>query len=348
MRINMLEEVKVMLEDEQKRIVFVYHPIEQKYYVKKEIHAPWNAEVYRMLKKYPHPGFAKVYEVEIVKDTLIVIEEFINGVTLEYALSEGSLEYSKAISYIAQLLQTLRYLHSLNPPIIHRDLKPANIMIDNDKLKLIDFDIARHFDEEQAKDTVIMGSVGYAAPEQYGFLQSDPRTDIYAVGVLINEIFTGKHPHDELVLGRLTKIVKKCIYMDPKQRYKNVESLYKAFKNATSYRASKPHVSSKKYTWKIIYFFFTFLFCMSALIDNTPERLMVDRISNFSLTLFMFLLPPLIASNTWGLKEITPLSHSRFLILRVLNGVLTWLGILFLFVIAYSLILSILEIMLQA
>ena len=87
-----------------------------------------------------------------------------------------------------QLCECLDTLHTLNPPIIHRDIKPENIIYHDNKVTLLDFGIARFLDSKKSKDTLILGSVGYAAPEQFGFHQSDARTDLYAVGVLCNEI----------------------------------------------------------------------------------------------------------------------------------------------------------------
>jgi serine/threonine protein kinase len=90
-----------------------------------------------------------------------------------------------------QLCECLDSLHKLNPPIIHRDIKPENIIYHNNKVTLLDFGIARFLDSKKSKDTLILGSVGYAAPEQFGFQQSNPQTDIYALGKLMNYLLNG-------------------------------------------------------------------------------------------------------------------------------------------------------------
>ena len=94
-------------------------------------------------------------------------------------------------------------------------------------MKLIDFDASRFFKKGQSKDTVIIGTAGYAAPEQLGFAQSDERTDIFALGVLMNVMLTGEHPTNKLYKGKLRKVIEKCIQLDPQKRYKNVEELKK-------------------------------------------------------------------------------------------------------------------------
>ena len=92
---------------------------------------------------------------------------------------------------------------------------------------MIDFNAARKISVAN-KDTVIMGTVGYASPEQLGVAQSDARTDIYAVGVLLNVMITGKHPSEELARGRMGKIVRKCTSVNPDDRYESAKKLVEA------------------------------------------------------------------------------------------------------------------------
>ena len=95
------------------------------------------------------------------------------------------------IRLCAKLAEILIYLHSRTPPVIHRDIKPENVIITEEKEPvLIDFDIARTFKTAEETDTVFFGTKGYAPPEQYGFAQTDCRSDIYAFGVLLRFLLT--------------------------------------------------------------------------------------------------------------------------------------------------------------
>lgn len=136
-----------------------------------------------------HPNIPKIYEIFQNEDDGIIIEEFISGETLESKLENGFLPEEKVIKYSVQILNALQEIHQRN--IIHRDITPSNILISSDDvIKLIDFGISRNWKENQKKDTNILGTVGYASPEQFGFQQTDITTDFYALGVLINVMLT--------------------------------------------------------------------------------------------------------------------------------------------------------------
>ena len=93
------------------------------------------------------------------------------------------------------------------------------------KVILIDFDAARIYKPYRSEDTKFVGTVGYAAPEQFGMTQSDPRTDIFALGILLNIMLTGEHPSKVLYQGRLRKVIEKCIQVNPQKRYQTVLEL---------------------------------------------------------------------------------------------------------------------------
>src|SRR5258708_23854281 len=125
--------------------------------------------------------------------------DYIEGETLETYLDKvgGKLPLEKALSIGLQLRSVLDYLHNRQPPIIFRDLKPANVMFaPAGHIYLIDFGIARHFKPGQSKDTAALGSSGYAAPEQYGKMQTTPRTDIYTLGATLHQLISGNDPSD--------------------------------------------------------------------------------------------------------------------------------------------------------
>ena len=105
---------------------------------------------------------------------------------------------------------------------VHRDVKPENIILRGSDAILIDFDAARLHKPEHEADTQVLGTTGFAAPEQYGLSQSDLRTDIYSVGILINVMLTGQHPSKQLAPGRLGRVVERCTQVSPEKRYPNV------------------------------------------------------------------------------------------------------------------------------
>ena len=90
------------------------------------------------------------------------------------------------------MCKALWVLHSLGA--VHRDVKPENIILRGSEAVLIDFDAARLYKPEESGDTQVLGTTGFAAPEQYGLSQTDRRADIYAVGILMNVMLTGEHP----------------------------------------------------------------------------------------------------------------------------------------------------------
>lgn len=248
-------------------------------------------EIYVFLKNHPNPFIPAIFECIEDSCQLIIIEEYLTGQNLEEILLEKNISEHEAVSIIMQLCQALKPLHHATPSIICRDLKPSNIMITMQKeVKLIDFDIARTYQAGQHCDTRLMGTKEYAAPEQYGFRQTDARTDIYAMGVLLNYLILKKYPIEKIVSGELGHIVHKCLEMNPDDRYQNVDeleialaSLYPDFK--TTYpKTDKPkHIKSNNYIppgfrshtwWKMLiavlgYSFVTMLAFSLKLTSNT-------------------------------------------------------------------------------
>lgn len=125
-----------------------------------------------------------------------LVMDYIEGQTLaEVARRRGPIPEAEVLHWARQLCEILDYLHNQHPPIIFRDLKPANIMLTpHGQIKLIDFGIARHFRQGNSSDTSAYGSTGFAAPEQYGESQTDPRSDIYSLGATLHCLLTGKDP----------------------------------------------------------------------------------------------------------------------------------------------------------
>ena len=159
-----------------------------------------------------------------------LVMEYVPGETLEkwVTVSGGRLDQAESLYFGTQILEGLVYLHGCAPPIAYRDLKPENVMITPDKrVRLIDFGIARHFTRARA---TVVGSPGYAAPEQYKG-QVDPRTDIFAFGAVMHRMLSGRDPQNEPpftfpplaqmrpdIDARLAQLVDKCLSFDANQR----------------------------------------------------------------------------------------------------------------------------------
>ncbi len=183
-----------------------------------------DVSIYNILKNISHPNLPKIYSVQSQGTNCEIIEEYINGTTVADILKSGLYTEDGVCTVIKNVCSALDTLHSLD--IIHRDIKPENIMIDSSgNVKLIDFDASRIFKSYQSQDTTFIGTTGFAAPEQYGINQTDCRSDIFALGILMNVMLTGEHPSKRLYSGKLGKIIETCINIDPNKRYSNVREL---------------------------------------------------------------------------------------------------------------------------
>lgn len=213
------------------KVYLVQNELNGKIYIKKELKT-YNIEVFRALKLINHRNTPRIYEFIELEDTLYVIEEFINGSTLEEILKEqGPLKEDLVIEYVLELCEILKVLHNERIPIIHRDIKTSNIIISNDNvLKLIDFDVSRIHKEEGKEDTYILGTKGYASPEQFGFDQTDCRSDIYSLGILMNVLTTGDYPKNKKNSGKLSSIIEKCTHIAAERRYGSVVELSEELK----------------------------------------------------------------------------------------------------------------------
>ncbi|MDP3446499.1 MAG: protein kinase [Eubacteriales bacterium] len=190
-----------------------------------------------VLKKLNHPGipgFVAEYQNESMH---CMVREYVEGLPLHAFASETPPSPGQTVAIASQICDILAYLHRQSPPIIHRDIKPQNIIIDSaHKAWLIDFGISREYDDSASKDTQYFGTVDFAPPEQYGFSQTDHRTDIFSLGVLIGWLLTGesqpRKAMPKLESPRLQKIVKTCTELTPDRRYSSAEQVKKALLHA--------------------------------------------------------------------------------------------------------------------
>lgn len=194
-----------------------------------------------MMKRLKHPHLPSVVDVIEEGNSLLIVMDYIEGRSLEKRLSEqGAQSQEKVIAWAKQMCDVLAYLHAQNPPIIYRDMKPANVMLSPDpekeegRLMLIDFGAAREYRPQNPNDTISLGTRGYAAPEQYredG--QSDARTDIYCLGVMLFQLLTGENPHELRPICSvrpglsegLEKIIIKCTQIKKEDRYQSCSEL---------------------------------------------------------------------------------------------------------------------------
>lgn len=179
-----------------------------------------------LLKQLQHKGLPAFIGEYQNKSMRCIVREFIPGKPLDQLVRERPLAWQQSIALMAQLCEILIYLHRQTPPIIHRDIKPQNIIVDDQgQITLIDFGISRAYNEGAQEDTCCLGTQNYAAPEQYGFAQTDHRSDIYSLGVLLCWLLTGReevHYAVKTIPNRwLATIVQKCTAFAPKERYQN-------------------------------------------------------------------------------------------------------------------------------
>ena len=189
-------------------------------------HYTGNAEVYGRLLHCTCQNLPEIYEVASREEENLVLEEFIQGDNLGDLLRDALFTPEETRSIVTQVCRALWVLHDL--AAVHRDVKPENILLRGSEAVLIDFDAARLYKPEEDTDTQVLGTAGFAAPEQYGLSQSDTRTDIYATGILINVMLTGEHPSKKLAEGRMGRIVTRCTQVNPKKRYQSVLQLMEA------------------------------------------------------------------------------------------------------------------------
>lgn len=188
---------------------------------------------YELVEGKEIPGIPKVGRCYREHGYFIVEEEYIDGISLQEMVDSGErMEEARAVWVVSSICETLSGLHSLG--IIHRDVKPEHLILTPEgKIYLIDLDAAMQLAPEKKSDTRLLGTATYAAPEQFGLTRSDRRTDIFAVGILLNILLTGAHPTvKQYRSGDLAKIIAKCTEMNPAYRYQTADELIFDLKHA--------------------------------------------------------------------------------------------------------------------
>ncbi len=210
------EEIRLIKHSEKSTVHLVREKAGGEVFVRKILKG--QHDIYLTLQSCRHPYLPRLYEVFLSEGSTTLIEEYVEGQPL------GSVELSEKqlLNAVKELCSVLEYLHGKN--IIHRDIKPSNIILAKDgHIRLIDFDAARMLRDALEQDTKLLGTRGYAPPEQYGFSQTDGRADIYALGVTLKQLLGEKAQKT-----RYRRIIQKCTNLNPDKRYQSVRQLKRA------------------------------------------------------------------------------------------------------------------------
>ena len=305
-------------------VYLVQHAQTKKIYVKKLL-SIYNLSVYQHLQENPVFGIPKIHEIIKNGNQLILIEEYISGDTLQEILEqEGVLSEEQIIPWILQLCDILLALHSFTPPIIHRDIKPSNLILSpSGKIFLLDLNAAKFASDSKSEDTILLGTRGYAAPEQYGLASSNIRTDIYAVGMLMNVLASGNLSSECCVKGCLTPIIKKCINWNPDERYPSILQLKNSLTALTTSLPAQPSLRPPGFrTGNPLHMLIAFMgylmifyFGLTLEIKNSASwKLIFERIClTISLLAIVF-----FSSNYQNLQQFFPLNHIKNPLFRIL------------------------------
>lgn len=213
--------VRILKESDRGRVSLLRHNATGGRYVFRRFEG--KSEVYRSLINISCPNLPRIYEAAEAEGQTAVLEEYVQGDRLDFLL-EGSLcSPAEARDIMLQLCRGVWVLHSLGA--VHRDIKPENIILRGDEAVLVDFDASRIHKSALEEDTRVLGTMGYAAPEQYGFSQTDHRADIYSLGVLYNVMLTGQHPSRALAGGKPGRVIERCTMTNPARRWRDLLQL---------------------------------------------------------------------------------------------------------------------------
>ena len=350
--------------NEPHKVYLVQRRDSGRFYVKKILDV-YSADVYKDLQAHPIPGIPRIMDSWEEDGRLVIIEEFISGVTLRDLIESTSspaantdlreiLTVERIGHYMAGLCEILERLHSHNPPLIHRDLKPSNIIITScGNVMLLDFNAARFYSGEPGResDTRLLGTKGYAAPEQYGFGESSPQTDIYSIGRILQECVDALPEVDissgepavikRSVSAKVTDprvfdpVIRKCTQISPSKRYSSAAALKNALLSCIG-ESIRPDITGHVINpylppgfrtlnpWKmliasVVYFL---VFDLSLTLQDqtsTMQALWMERL----LVLFLGLMNIALGSNYLGIQRYMPFHDSSSRTLQIIGVILT-------------------------
>lgn len=317
-------------------------------------------EVIDFRRKTKSVYFPELFDVIEKDGTCTIIEEYVNGVTLEEYMIGAPLSEEEAVKIGKQICKALIYLHHAEPMIIYRDLKAENIMVtSNGEVKLVDFNISRTFQQGKKRDTVLLGTAEYAAPEQFGYFQTDNRTDIFAFGVLFNYMLTGKFPVEYVTEGKYGDLVRKCIELEPSKRYQKIEKILEELGIDESDK-EECEITSKaswiipgfrsKTGWKMVTAVLGYLLILY--IGLSAEFVQANGELYPAVTLWIYrimitasqILTVLCVCDYHGISNVISIYKHRFRIVRVISYIITWVVLFFGAIVVASLIETLIEI----
>ena len=305
-------ELEVIKETPQKRITLVRELDKRNIYIKKELKT-YNKTIWEKLKQLGIEGIPHIYSIEENEDGLEIIEEYLACQTLSDILDE-------------------------------------HIFYDGKQVYLFDFDIARNYIENQKRDTTVLGSQGYAAPEQFGFYQTDIRSDIYSLGVLYHVLLTNKLPRDYDLQGIEKRIIDKMIAIDPQGRYQDVKEIIKDLDQLFHIEKKKekkikhpnalPGFRSGK-LWKMIVAIMGYLLFIWILISFKIENQPISQYQYFVYRLILiswFIITLLFSTNYLSVRGYLPYYKNHGIAVKVLTTIISWLILLFISIIIGTLL----------
>ena len=306
--------------------------------------------VLQTLCRIKHRNLMEIYDVKTQDGVCISLCEYINGMTLDMRVEYYQpFDIRSAKDILCQICDGLSQLH-ING-IVHRDIKPGNVMItDEGTVKIIDYSISRLIKPEQRKDTTVLGTAGYASPEQFGFTQTNGKTDIYACGVLLNYLLTGKLPNEQLHQGPLTTVIQQCIEIDENKRFASADELKKVLQGKKINRRRPfrplPGFRSKHVFPKIItvFFYTVWIFMLFVYINGFPmimssslKNIIQQLILMADILVFWSALPYLLFGDVFRMSERINPDNPRNgkYVLRILGTASIILGFVLIFVSLY-------------
>ena len=307
--------------------------------------------VLQTLCRIKHRNLMEIYDVKTQDGVCISLCEYINGMTLDMRVEYYQpFDIRSAKDILCQICDGLSQLH-ING-IVHRDIKPGNVMITDDgTVKIIDYSISRLIKPEQRKDTTVLGTAGYASPEQFGFTQTNGKTDIYACGVLLNYLLTGKLPNEQLHQGPLTTVIQQCIEIDENKRFASADELKKVLQGKIINRRRPfrplPGFRSKHVFPKIItvFFYTVWIFMLFVYINGFPmimssslKNIIQQLILMADILVFWSALPYLLFGDVFRMSERINPDNPRNgkYVLRILGTASIILGFVLIFVSLYQ------------